>query len=179
MGRDEHRARRFQRLFDAHYRRVLAYALRRTRSEADAQDAVADAFAVAWRRLESVPEARAGLPWLYGATRRCLANQRRQRARGSRLAERLGEQPVADEATDAEEGGDRAARAVRSALERLRPADREILRLVAWEELSHGEVAAALGVSPNAVAIRLHRARKRLERVLVSEGLLEPGAEEA
>ena len=34
--------------------------------------------------------------------------------------------------------------------------------LVAWEELSHVEIGQALGISPNAVAIRVHRARKRL-----------------
>ena len=51
--------------------------------------------------------------------------------------------------------------------ERLSAADRELLRLVAWEELSHAEIAATLGVSVNAVAIRLHRARARFEQALV------------
>ena len=69
--------------------------------------------------------------------------------------------------------------AVRGALARLRPADQEILRLVTWEELSHREVATALGVSLNAVAIRFHRARKRLERILLSEGIVDIQEDEA
>ena len=53
-------------------------------------------------------------------------------------------------------------RTVVDALQQLSAADREVLLLAAWEGLSHGEIAAALGCSENAAAIRLHRARKRL-----------------
>jgi RNA polymerase sigma-70 factor (ECF subfamily) len=51
---------------------------------------------------------------------------------------------------------------VRDAIERLRPLDREVLRLVMWEGLSHGEAASVLDCSVNAVAQRLHNARERL-----------------
>jgi RNA polymerase sigma-70 factor (ECF subfamily) len=164
---------RFQRIFDAHYRLVVAYVLRRTRSEMDAHDVVAETFAVVWRRLDVLPEDQAIVPWLYGVARRCLANQRRQDSRRSRLSERLAVCPsVSDEVPGDAKASDDVL-AVRAALARLRPADQEILRLVAWEELSHREVAAALGVSPNAVAIRFHRARKRLERILLSEGIVD------
>jgi RNA polymerase sigma factor (sigma-70 family) len=165
----DHHAIRFQRLFDAHYRSLKAYALRRTHSEADADDVVAETFAVVWRRLDVVPGDDDALPWLYGVARRCLANQRRQDLRRSRLTTRLGESPPGsvDGLLDAEVSN--GALAVRRALAGLRPADQEILRLVAWEELSHREVAVALGVSSNAVAIRFHRARQRLERILRSE----------
>jgi RNA polymerase sigma-70 factor (ECF subfamily) len=53
------------------------------------------------------------------------------------------------------------------ALSRLSDADQELLRLVAWEELDHAEIAQVLGVSVNAVAIRLHRARARFEQAMV------------
>ena len=164
---------RFQRLFDAHYRLVMAYALRRARSEADAHDVVAESFAVVWRRLDALPEDDAIVPWLYGVARRCLANQRRQDARRSRLSERLAEHPtLCEEVPENAEASDHVL-AVRAALARLRPADQEILRLVTWEELSHREVAVALGISLNAVAIRFHRARRRLERILLSEGIVD------
>ena len=45
----------FRRLFSEHYRHVLAYALRRTEQRADAEDAVAGKFAVAWRRFRDAP----------------------------------------------------------------------------------------------------------------------------
>lgn len=69
----------------------------------------------------------------------------------------------------AEVDGDR----VRAAIARLREADREVLALVLWERLSHSEVAELLGCSTNAVAVRLHRARARLRRLLEEDQLLE------
>lgn len=53
------------------------------------------------------------------------------------------------------------------ALARLRPDDQELLRLIAWDDLTHAEAAAVLGISANAVAIRLHRARRRFAEQLV------------
>jgi RNA polymerase sigma-70 factor (ECF subfamily) len=51
---------------------------------------------------------------------------------------------------------------VHEALARLSPADQEVLRLTAWEELGVDEVAVALGCGSRAAAMRLHRARRRL-----------------
>lgn len=56
-----------------------------------------------------------------------------------------------------------------TALGGLRPADREALLLVCWEELSYAEAAQALGCSANAVGIRVHKAKTRLR------ALLDPG----
>ena len=55
------------------------------------------------------------------------------------------------------------------ALASLSPADQELLRLVAWEELGNQQIAAVLGITPNAVAIRLHRARARFADALARE----------
>jgi RNA polymerase sigma-70 factor, ECF subfamily len=54
------------------------------------------------------------------------------------------------------------------AIARLRPAEREALTLVLWDELSHAEAADVLGCSVNAVAIRVHRAKARLRDALTS-----------
>ncbi len=51
---------------------------------------------------------------------------------------------------------------VLDALARLRPADREILRLSIWEELTNTEIAKVLEIEPHAVTMRLSRARDRL-----------------
>jgi RNA polymerase sigma-70 factor, ECF subfamily len=53
-------------------------------------------------------------------------------------------------------------------LARLRPDDREVLMLVAWEGLDPSRAAAVLGITPTAFAVRLHRARRRLESHLTS-----------
>lgn len=152
----------FRMLFEAHFERLLAYAVRRTDQLSDAEDVVAEAFVVAWRRLDDLPAAdEERLPWLYGVARRVIGNHRRGAARRARLSDRLREQEIGP--------SPRAGSplpAVLDALARLREVDREILRLVAWEGLSHREVAATIGISENAAAIRLHRARGRLAEVM-------------
>ena len=143
----------FAAIFERHHRAVLAYCLRRTRNETDAEDATAEAFSIAWRRRRDLPAA--PRPWLYGVARRVLANQRRGGRRWAGLLERLRHQPP-----EPVTGRDTAGPAL-DALAALRDDDQELLRLVAWEELSHAEIAVAMGTSTNAVAIRLHRARQR------------------
>ena len=51
----------------------------------------------------------------------------------------------------------------------LPEADAEVLRLWAWEELAPREIGVALGISPNAASIRLHRAKSRLRGRLVAD----------
>ena len=63
---------------------------------------------------------------------------------------------------------------MRDAMERLRPVDREVLQLVMWEVLTHAEAAQVLGCSTNAVAVRLHKARKRLQTELEGGGVSTP-----
>jgi RNA polymerase sigma-70 factor (ECF subfamily) len=99
---------------------------------------------------------------LYAVARRVLANQRRGRGRRERLTALL---RVDDVATPEAAGEDRDGPAF-AALATLAPADQELLRLVAWEELGNREIAQVLGISANAVAIRLHRARSRFAAAL-------------
>jgi RNA polymerase sigma-70 factor (ECF subfamily) len=54
------------------------------------------------------------------------------------------------------------ASALLDALVELREGDRELLTLIAWEELTPREAAKALGISSAAARTRLHRARRRL-----------------
>jgi RNA polymerase sigma-70 factor (ECF subfamily) len=156
------RERRFQGLYEAHYGAVLAYAQRRTADRGDADDVAAETFTITWRRWEEVPGPDAVLPWLYGVARRVLANQRRGNRRRSDLSTRLRGQHEDAPAIDSEMLADEDRRTVLDALARLKDTDREILRLAAWEELSHREIAQVVGGSEGSVAVRLHRARNRL-----------------
>lgn len=148
-------AARYEATFEQHHRRVLAFALRRTSSEADAEDAVSETFAVAWRRVDRLPEPDAALPWLLAAARRVLANQHRSRGRWLRLGVRLGAQP---QDVPAVHGAETPAL---EALGRMRDEDQELLRLLVWDGLSQAEAGEVLGISANAVGIRLSRVRKR------------------
>ena len=62
--------------------------------------------------------------------------------------------------------------AVRSALERLRDQDRELLLLKYTEEWKYQQIAEHLGITETAVEARLHRARKRLRRELTAEEIV-------
>ncbi len=152
-------ARKLDELFEAHERRVLAYALRRTSSNSDAEDVVAETFIVAWRTIGQLPDD--ALPWLLAVARRVAANQRRGNRRWACLFVKLRRQatpePIPLPAGEAADGPALAA------LGRLRTDDQDLLRLVAWDDLDQRGIASVLGISANAVAIRLHRARKRFK----------------
>lgn len=152
---------RFRQLYRDHYRRVLAYALRRTTSRSDAEDVVAETFLVAWRRFEELPDDDTVVAFLFGTARRVLANLHRGGRRRKRLTTKIElvspgtAAPGADSSVGELEDLERALAA-------LSPDDREILLLAAWEELPHAQIAEMLGIKPATVAVRLHRARRRL-----------------
>ena len=148
-------------MFHSNADAVLAYALRRSDPDTG-QEVVAETFAVAWRRLGDVPDP--ALPWLLGVARRVLANSRRSSFRQQAVALRLVEEPTggADDPT----GEIDARLTVRAALELLPNAQREAMELVAWEGLSREEAAEVLGCSRGVLAVRVHRARRRLRHHL-------------
>lgn len=160
---------RFQAIYDAHYGSVTAYVRRRTTDPVDAQDAVAETFTTAWRRLDDLPEPEAALPWLYGVARRVLSNQRRGNRRREDLSSRVRAQPGGAVDVETEVVASEERWTVLAALGRLRAADQELLRLAVWEELPHRDIAGILGCAESAVAVRLHRARSRLGRELGKE----------
>jgi RNA polymerase sigma factor (sigma-70 family) len=160
----ERREERFKALYVQHYPAIYAYVHRRLVGlGAEVTDVVADVFSVAWRRLDEVPDAPEDQLWLYAVARRCVARARRSGWRRWRLQTRLSEEARTSNNARCE---DAQFSLVREAIERLRPVDREVLQLVMWEGLTHAETAHVLGCSTNAVAIRLHKARKRLQEEL-------------
>jgi RNA polymerase sigma-70 factor, ECF subfamily len=152
---------RFEALFRQNADTVLAYATRRSDPDT-AQEVVAETFAVAWRRLDVVPDP--ANAWLLGVARKVLANERRSRTRTESLTLRLVNGSVASADDPAEVVGARVS--VQAAIDRLLPAEREVLELLAWEGLSPAQAAEALGCSRAAIAVRMHRARRRLLRLL-------------
>jgi RNA polymerase sigma factor (sigma-70 family) len=151
------RRRRFERVFDENLRAVYAYVLRRA-GPGEADDAVAEVFLVAWRRIDHVPfDAK---PWLLGVARRVLANQRRASARRASLHARTRSEAAAAPVERPD------VPPVLRALGAVSARDREILMLVAWDGLSVEEAATVIGCSRGAAKVRFHRAKRRLARAL-------------
>jgi RNA polymerase sigma-70 factor, ECF subfamily len=150
---------------------VFAYLLRRARTTEDAADALAETYAAAWRKLESLPEGDRARLWVFGAAR----NELRKAAARLRADDGLASALARDLPTASRDNsncGDRDD-AMRDALLTLSRIDYEIVTLTAWEELTPREIAAILGLSANVVRIRLHRARGNLRALLQREQRLE------
>lgn len=122
-------------------------------------------FLIAWRRRAIAPDEPDLRPWLFKVARNVLRNHHRGAARRMRLHERLRAHGTTDVVKQPPEQSDTDA-VLRWALTRLREPDREILRLTAWEGCTTDELATVLGCSANVAAVRLHRARRRLRKVL-------------
>jgi RNA polymerase sigma-70 factor (ECF subfamily) len=104
---------------------------------------------------------------LYGVARRTIANHVRGERRRTALAQRL----IADFEALADQIPEPASSLladdrVAAAFAELNESDRELLALVAWEELPREEIAVAIGVSRAVVRLRLHRARRRFDEAL-------------
>lgn len=157
---DERRAR-FETVIDEVGEPLRRYLVRRTDRDT-AQDVLAEAFLVIWRRLDDVPPD-AVLPWCYSVARNCLANEQRSARRRLSLVARvarLSPDPEPDTTPDLPDPE------LQEALAKLRPHDRDLLMLWAWEDLRPAEIAVVLGITTNAVNVRLHRARGRLRDLL-------------
>lgn len=151
------------------YRKTLAYAWRRTRSAADAHDVVAETYLVAWRRVDELFEMHEPQAWLYGVAFRVLGNQRRSNTRRQELIQKAGlyEKNATNELNPlwlAEKREEMEV--VAAAMSKLSDRDQEVLRLAAFEELDHEEIARALGVNRALVRSILYRARRRLGKAL-------------
>jgi RNA polymerase sigma factor (sigma-70 family) len=153
---------RFARLYELHHRPIRDYCRRRLDAPL-VDDAVAETFLTAWRRLDDVPNDAGTLLWLYRVAYRVVGHQWRGVKRRRRLDLRLrsvanSSLPGPDELTIDREDHRLVLRAVAS----LGRTDGEVLRLATWEHLSIAEIATMLDLEPNAVKQRLHRARRNL-----------------
>ncbi|MGI9608390.1 MAG: RNA polymerase sigma factor [Acidimicrobiales bacterium] len=156
----------FEVAYTDHVREVLAFCLRRT-NEALAEDATAEVFAVAWRRIVELPEEPQTLPWLYGVAANVLKNQSRSTRRIRNLSAKIGSQAPERNPSPEAQAIDRAVQdEVSLAIASLKPKYRDVLRLVEWEGLTRREVAKVMGVSRATIDQRINRAYQTLARRL-------------
>jgi RNA polymerase sigma factor (sigma-70 family) len=160
---------RFAVLFDRHAPYIHRYVARRLGGDV-ADDVVAETFLTAFGKRGTYdlgrPDAR---PWLYGIATNLIGTHRRAEVRQVRLRERQGRagaEPFPDERIVAQVSAQARRPELAAALAALSPQDRDVLLLIAWEQLSYDEVARALGIPVGTVRSRLHRARRTVRTAL-------------
>lgn len=154
----------FRTLFDEHYGPLRSYALRRLPDSGDAEDVVIEVFTVVWRRRSDVPRGTTDQRmWMYGIARHTVANRRRSSQRAGRLQVKIGSLPYPQ--LDMVEPEDHfQASIAATAFSSLNETDQELIRLCVWEDLSHGEIGKVIDTPTPNVAVRLHRAKRKLRK---------------
>jgi RNA polymerase sigma-70 factor, ECF subfamily len=168
VGRSRADPESFGALFERHARGVHGYLSRRAGRQT-ADELLGEVFTVAFtvrvRYDPAYPDAR---PWLYGIARNVLSTRLRGEDRRAAATARL---PADGVAHPWPEVDDRLAAAAEGAqarrlLAKLPDGEREVVELVAWEQLDPTEAAAVLGIPAGTARSRLHRARARLREAL-------------
>jgi RNA polymerase sigma factor (sigma-70 family) len=160
---------RFGVLFDRHATAMYRYFVRRVGADV-ADSLLGELFRVAFERRTSYDCERANArPWLYGIATRLLARHHRSEARRlSATARLVASMERGTDATDQVIGAIDARElwpVVADAVARLPEGERDVLFLYAWEDLSYGEIATALGLPVGTVRSRLNRARRTLREL--------------
>jgi RNA polymerase sigma-70 factor (ECF subfamily) len=156
-------------LFDRHAPHIYRYLARRAGRQV-ADDLVAETFLVAFAKRDRYDLGYADArPWLYGIATNLLGQHRRDEVRQYRIRQAA---PVGPEVPGHAErvAADVTAQAMRTlldaALAALPAGDRDVLLLIAWEQLTYREVSRALAIPVGTVRSRLHRARTKTRQVL-------------
>ncbi len=156
-----------------HARLVLGWCIRLGGPGLDHEDLAHSVFEAALKRLPSYRGESSISTWLYGITRRVLANQRRRAAFRRVLGMSQIPEPRSAISTEAEAARIRRRRAIQHALERLNEAQRELIVLCDLEGRTAPEVAAMLGIPAGTVYSRQHKARRLFREALEAEGITE------
>ncbi|WP_354215409.1 MULTISPECIES: sigma-70 family RNA polymerase sigma factor [unclassified Arthrobacter] len=165
LSRAPDRAEDFRALYESAYGDLLKFVQRRNDS-ADAEDVVAEAFVIVWRRFSEAPthegDARA---WVFGITRNLMLNARRGEQRRQALGVRLAETtPISHGDSHADLVSSRVDLSRAWAL--LSEVHQETLGLAIFDNLAAPQAAHVVGISPVAFRLRLTRARRALRLLL-------------
>lgn len=169
LARSGEDAASFAAFYDRYAEQVHRFVLRRLGRDL-AEDLTADTFAVVLRQRDRFdPSHDTARPWLFGIAANLIGKHRRAEVRALRAVVRLHSDPVLaswEDSTNERLAASAAAPALASALAKLSLADRHVLLMVAWADLSYAEVAEALDIPVGTVRSRLHRARQRVRHSL-------------
>jgi RNA polymerase sigma-70 factor (ECF subfamily) len=157
----------WQEWFQLYGPKLLLCARQWTRSLADAEDVVQEAFVRFWRHQRGLPGEPMAL--LVTSVRRAAFDLARRHDRRLAREERAadGEPDCAPVFQIPLEGNERRA-AIEDAMRRIPPEQREVLVLKIWGELTFDQIGAELGLSPNTAASRYRYALRALRQELTT-----------
>ena len=161
----------FVRLFWCHGPAVHSYLSRRAgRQHAD--DLLEEVWVRAFRSRDGYDDRLPALAWLYGIARNVLLGHFRseESVRTGGICRREVGAPDPWDAVDEQLDARRTVSGLTEALAALSGDDREVLLLVAWEQLTPAEAAVVLGIPQGTARSRLHRARAQLRTYLGTSG---------
>lgn len=165
MARSVRRPEAFGLVVERHTAAIWRYLARRSNPSV-ADDLTADVFVTAFTKRASYDgQFASAAPWLYGIARNRLLSHLRDQQRVSLTeAEPTTTDPWPD--IEARLHAEQVAPQLLAAMSTLPAVEREILLLVAWEQLEPTEIATLLDLQPGTVRSRLHRARKGMQAQL-------------
>jgi len=149
----------FHMLYERHADRVFRYVLGLIRTPHLAEEVLQETMIAVWKGAAKFKGAAQVGTWILGIARNQAFNLLRKEDRGRRLPE------GGDETVDPAPGIERAV-AVGDALNTLPAAQREVLHLVYYENLTVQETAELLGIPAGTVKSRMHHARRTLAKEL-------------
>lgn len=159
---------RFAAVFDRHCAEIFRYLACRLGPDV-AEDATAETFLTAFRKRDRFSADRQDArPWLYGIATRTIGEHRRAERRSRKAlghADVLATEPF-EEGAAGRVTAEQLSGRLTGILGRLSAAERDLLLLIAWADLTYEEAAEALGVPVGTVRSRLHRARKKARKAL-------------
>jgi len=151
----------FTELFVRYREPIYGYFRRRLADAARAEELAQETFLAVLRAVTRYEPRALFRTYLYGIALLQLVAERRRGAHRVAILDRTAADPPAA-------GDTEATVAVRQALDKLGPEEREVFMLREYEQLSYAEIAALQRVPINTVRSRLFRARLAMKELLVS-----------
>ncbi|MEY3696592.1 MAG: hypothetical protein RJA41_242 [Actinomycetota bacterium] len=161
-------AQEFEQLFNNHSHSVRAFIWRRSNGLdtgiSSADDIEADVWSIAWARRDAAPtQSDFELAWLFQISRHVLANHIRKSDTRRKISNTFHPDEITSLAADSlvllnEE--------IAEVFSILSASEREVMALTIWEDLKPAQISLVLGISANAVSIRLNKARKKISEYL-------------
>ena len=160
----------FRALYDAHFDFAWRTARRLGLPESDADDAVQDAFRIAWQQLPKFQFGRF-TTWLYRIVANVVSERLRRKKVRDFFAGFLGGGERVDDSLESRVEARQSLKLVERALRELSREKREAFALFEIEGLSHQEIAELTGVKVETIRTRVHYARKDFERIAAKLGV--------